>query len=183
MKTSSAGIRAKAAIYAEVLLEAAQATDEVFVVAGQFDELVTTVKGSIELRNALTEETLPHEAKKEIIAGIFTGYAPALLTIFLVMVERDDLAVLTHAYDTYVSLAEEALAAIIIDVTTVVPLDDALREKIIQKYSMQLGTGVLLREHVDSQLVGGIILSTHGKRIDASVSSQLENARQVLSRT
>jgi F-type H+-transporting ATPase subunit delta len=63
----------------------------------------------------------------------------------------------------------------------VVELDDGLRDGIRKKYSAQFGKGVLLREHTDPSLVGGIVLSAHGRRIDASVASQLESARVVLS--
>ncbi|MDR1358620.1 MAG: ATP synthase F1 subunit delta [Coriobacteriales bacterium] len=170
-------------VYARVLLEAAQASDQVFALTGELAELLAAVRGSLELRNALTETTVSEQTKKAIIAELFTGFAPELLTSFEVMVERGDLAVLPRMYESYVDLAEEALGATILDVTTVVPLDDELREQIRGKYSSQLGRGVLLREHIDPELIGGIILSTHGRRIDASVSSQLEHARHMLSKT
>ena len=38
----------------------------------------------------------------------------------------------------------------------------------------------MLREHIDKSLLGGILMSANGKRIDASVLSQLESARNVL---
>ena len=183
MKTNATQMRAKAQVYAEVLLEAAMASDQVFPLTGEYEELLTAVRGSFDLRNALSDVALPLETKKGIIAEVFTGFAPELLAVLEVMVDRDDLAVLARAYEAYVMLAEKALNAVILDVTTVVPLDDALREQIVGKYSAQLGCGVLLREHIDASLIGGIVLSIHGKRIDASVASQLENARHVLSKT
>ncbi|MCL2808079.1 MAG: ATP synthase F1 subunit delta [Coriobacteriia bacterium] len=183
MKTNSANNRAKATVYAEVLLAAARVKNNVFAVANEFDLLTKTVRGSIELRKTLVDKTVPATAKRAIITEIFAGYASELLETFIVMVDRGDLAVLPRANELYTTLAEKALGAAFVDVTTVVPLDEALREQIISKYSAELGCGVMLREHVDSDLIGGIILSTHGKRIDASVSSQLERARHVLSKT
>ena len=183
MRTNLIYTRAKATVYAEVLLEAAKASDSVFTVAGEFDELVAVVRGSIELRKALIDKAIPAEAKKGLVAEIFEGFAPELLATFDVMVDREDLSLLPRVCETYVTLAEDALDAAFVDVTTVVPLDEALRQQIITKYSAQLGRRVLLREYVDPSLIGGIVLSTHGKRIDASVSSQLESARHVLSKT
>lgn len=183
MKTNATHDRAKAKVYAEVLLEAAQASDSVFAIDGEFSELVATVRGSIELRNTLADKTLAKEVKKSIIQEIFSGFSPELLSMLAVMVERGDIGLLSRSYELYRELAEKALDAVIIDVTTVVALDDDLRNKIVTKYSQQFGAGVLLREHIDPSLVGGIVLQAHGKRIDASVVSQLESARQVLSRT
>ena len=67
--------------------------------------------------------------------------------------------------------------------TTVVALDDHLREVIRNKTQADLGKNVVLREHIDESLLGGLIMSVGGKRIDASVASQLENARTVLKHT
>lgn len=181
MTTRATDIHAKAKVYAEVLLEAAKASDRVFAITGEFGELVLAVRGSLELRGVLADAAVSPEAKETVVSEILKGFAPELITIFKVMVERDDLAVLPKAHEQYNLMAEDFLGAVILDVHTAVALDDTLREQIIGKYSKQFGKDVLLREHLDPDLLGGIILSTHGKRIDASVSSQLENARQVLS--
>ena len=183
MRTSLIQTRAMATVYAEVLLEATKASGNVFEVASEFDELVAAVRGSIELRRALTDKAIPAQAKKGLVDEIFEGFAPELLATFNVMVDREELSMLPRVRETYVTMAEDALNAVFIDVTTVVPLDEDLRQQIITKYSVQLGRGVLLREHIDSSLIGGIVLTTHGKRIDASVSSQLESARHVLSKS
>ena len=50
--------------------------------------------------------------------------------------------------------------------------DDHLREVIKNKAEADLGTNVVLREHLDASLLGGILMSVGGKRIDASVVSQ-----------
>jgi F-type H+-transporting ATPase subunit delta len=39
----------------------------------------------------------------------------------------------------------------------------------------------MLREHIDTTLVGGIILSSHGSKVDASMVTQLDRARIALS--
>ena len=74
----------------------------------------------------------------------------------------------------------EQLNVTVVDVTTVVPLDDHLREVITKKAEADLGTKVVLHESIDKSLIGGILMSANGKRIDASMTSQLEAARNVL---
>lgn len=183
MKTSSIQMHARAKVYAEVLLQAAKDAGNVLAVEAELDELLSAVRNSVNLRNALNDKALSVDSKKAIIRDVFVDFKPEVLSVFEVMVERNDLAALARTNETYTDLAEKELGATIIDVTTVIPLDDSLREKIIAKYSAEFGTDVLLREHIDSSIVGGIVLSTHGKRIDASVSAQLENARHTLSKS
>ena len=81
---------------------------------------------------------------------------------------------------SYEEQIEGKLNIAVVDVTTVVPLDDSLREVIKKKAEADLGSEVVLREHIDKSILGGIIMSANGKRIDASVLSQLESARSVL---
>ena len=180
MTTSLLTIRAKAIVYAQVLLEAAQANDSVFALTGEFDQLLKVMRGSAELSSTLADRNIPASDRRAIALEGFTSLRPELLVMFGMMVERDDLAVLAKAHDEFERLAEVAMDAVIIDVTTAVPLNDSLRQAIAEKYSQQLGSGVRLREHVDKAVVGGIILELHGKRIDASVVSQLERARATL---
>ena len=181
MPTDRALIRKESTIYAQVLLEATQASGTTFEVSGQLQQVLTVIRGSIELRTTLFDHSLPKETLIAIIDEVFTDYDEALLATLGVMVKRGDLGLLSKVADIFSQVAEDALNAVFIDVTTVVALDDVLRDAIKTKYSAQFGREVLLREHVDPTIVGGIILSTHGISIDASVVSQLEKARVVLS--
>jgi F-type H+-transporting ATPase subunit delta len=181
MPTDRTLIRKASTIYAEVLLDATRGEDSIFEVSGQLGQVLAIIKGNLELRGTLTDRTLPGEVRAGVAREVFAGLDPALLEVLGVMVERGDIQLLGRVHEVYVDLAEQELDAVFIDVTTVVELDEGLRDHIQKKYSAQFGKGVLLREHVDPSLVGGIVLSAHGRRIDASVVSQLESARLVLS--
>ena len=68
----------------------------------------------------------------------------------------------------------------VVEVVTAVELDDHLREVIKKKADQELGKNVVLEERVDKSILGGIIMSANGQRIDASVLTQIENARETL---
>ena len=182
MPIDRALIRKKSTVYAETLLEAVKADGAIFSVSGELEQVVATIRGHVELRDTLTDRTLPHKDRSAILKEVFAGLNPLLLEVMAVMVERDEVYLLNRINERYKELAEEALDSVIIDVTTVVELDDALRDSIVKKYSAQFGKGVLLREHINASLVGGIVLSAHGSRIDASVDFQLKNARSTLAK-
>jgi len=183
MPTDRAIIRKESAVYAQVLLEAAKASGTVFEVAEQLEQAYALIRRNIELRISLFDRGIPTETRIAIIDEVFAGFDAALLAMLGVMVRRDNLGLLNKVVARFVEAAEEVLNAVFIDVTTVVALDDVLRDLIKAKYSAQFGRDVLLREHIDSTIMGGIVLSSHGISIDASVASQLENARVVLSQS
>ena len=181
MPTDRALNKLESTVYAQALLDAAKASGAVFELGGQLEQVLKTIRESMDLRNTLEDTTVDSDVRGAIVREIFAGYDPALLSALQVMVERDDIALLSKVNDTYIDLAENDLGVVIIEATTVVALDDELRDKIKAKYTAAFGKDVLLREYIDPSIIGGIVLSTHGRRIDASVISQLENARVVLS--
>ncbi|MDR1713417.1 MAG: ATP synthase F1 subunit delta [Coriobacteriales bacterium] len=183
MPTDRNFARQAAQVYAKALLDAASNADRVFAVSGDLAQAQDAVRSSIELRETLKDHTLPLEGRQAIVREVFSDLASELVEALCVMVERDELTLLGRVREDYDELAEAALGAVFIDVVTAVALDDALRAAIVEKYSGQFGRDVLLREHVEPSILGGIILSAHGQRIDASIASQLENARATLAQT
>jgi len=182
MPTDRTLVSKTAKVYAETLLQAVSAQGLVLEVSDELEQVLTTVRAHNELGNALKDRTVPGKTRSGILREVFAGFNPALLTVLAVMVERDEVKLLPRINEYYIQLAEEKLDAVIIDVTTRIELDETLRRMIKDKYSTQFGKSVLLREHIDETMVGGIVLRAHGRLIDASVNKQLENARNVLSK-
>lgn len=174
-------IKREVTTYAQVLVEAAKAKGNLLEVAAQLKEVQEAYLQFPQLRDALTDETLPAEALLGVIEGVFQGFDEALIKTLAVMAERREMGLLHRFVTEYELLAEDALDVVILDVTTVVELDDAMREAIKSKYAAQFGKDVMLREHIDPSIIGGIVLGAHGKRIDASVATLLEQTRVALS--
>jgi F-type H+-transporting ATPase subunit delta len=169
------------ATYAEALFEAALAENRVDQVGVELGEVAYTVRGHAELRDALTSDYLPASARADIIREVFGAMHPALVAALGVMAERGDVGLLPSIIDAYTRVAEERRDLAAVEVTTVVALTDELREAIKTKLSADLGKGIVLHEKVEPSIVGGIIISTGGRRLDASMASQLEAARVTLS--
>ena len=174
-------IKREVTTYAEVLLQATKQSGNVLEAAAELKEAQEVILTHPNLREALNEDTLTAEARATVINEVFKGFDPAVLKVLDVMVERREIGLLHRVVGEFEALAEDELNVVILDVTTVVELDDALRQTIKSKYAAQFGKDVMLREHVDSSIIGGIVLSARGKRIDASVSAQLEKVRIALS--
>lgn len=174
-------IRKEVQTYAAVLLQAAQGQDTVFDVYDQLVEATKLLRGSNDLRDALADAAIPLEKRQTILQEVFKDFDPALVQALCLMLERDEADLLPRIAEEYGAQVEETLKVCIVEVVTAIELDDALRDKIRKKLSADLGRDIVLREKVDPSILGGIVMSTQGKRIDASILSQLEEARIVLS--
>ena len=97
-----------------------------------------------------------------------------------VIVERGDEGLLPLIAERYSVLFRSQTEVTVCDVTTAIPLDDELRGEVTEFLKAEYGSAVQLVEHVDPGIIGGIIVSAQGERKDASVRTQLENARRTL---
>ena len=169
----------KVATYASVLLDAALAAggqDAVLEVRDQAERIIRIMRSNMDLSSSLQDSSYTPEQRNSLARNVFAQAHPVLIDV----AERGDFALLSRVWESYGEQVERKLNVTVVDVTTVVPLDDHLREVITKKSEADLGTKVVLRESIDKSLIGGILMSANGKRIDASMTSQLEAARNVL---
>lgn len=181
MRTSRTLAKQIVATYADVLFEAAAGYDVVDDVSTQLDAVARLVRGNGPLRDALLDDSVEGAERARVTREVFAGLHPVAVDTLAIMAERDNFDLLSSVIEEFGAIAEAKRDLVSVDVTTAVSLTDALRQSIASKLSADLGKGVVLNEKVDPAIIGGIVISTHGHRIDASIASQLESARLVLS--
>jgi F-type H+-transporting ATPase subunit delta len=176
MRTSDA-----AEAYARVLFDLASLADSVDATDVGLASVVASVRSELELREALTDTSVPVEAKRALLRDIFgESVSPEALSVVTVLVERGMTASLGDVAREYAKVAEAERGIVAASVTTAVPLDDALREALTSKLAASLGHPVSLRETVDASILGGVVIKVAGRVLDGSVVSQLEGVRRAL---
>jgi F-type H+-transporting ATPase subunit delta len=145
-----------------------------------FQEFCQAFDSTPELRMRLSDVGLSLDVRNGLIDNLFSDMPPVILAVAKLLVERQELRLLTLIEDRLTRLIEEQFRVVVIDVTTVVELDDDLRRLIKDKYAAQLNASIALREHIDASIMGGIVMQVRGRRIDASLIAQLTRAREVL---
>ena len=108
-------------------------------------------------------------------------FSPEVLETLAAMQREDDLDLVAQVAKQYKEYLDAEDKTVSVTVTTAVPLDDDLREKVRAKAEADLKAPVYLVERVDPSIIGGIMLEARGKRHDASVRAQLANIRKTLS--
>ena len=181
MRISRALAKQPVATYSAVLFDAVYAAAVVDDVSVQLDAVLRLVRGSSPLRDALSDDAVDPARRGQMVREVFAGLHTALVDTLAVMAERGNLELLPSMIDKFAEIAEERRGTVAVDVTTAVALTDALRQTIATKLATELGQGVVLREKVDPAIIGGIVINAHGRRVDASIASQLDAARVVLS--
>lgn len=178
--------KAAAELYASTLVDAlAQAggIDAVLEGRAQLEQVIAYNRASVQLTDALKDSAYSEQQRGELVKKVFEGFHPVLLDVLGVMAERGDIPHLPRVFDFFNQQIGEKLNTTVVDVVTRVPLDDHLRDLIKKKANADFNQEIVLQEQVDPMMLGGIIMSANGRRIDASVSSMLEAARLTLKQT
>lgn len=186
MPTDRHTLTAQADLYAGTLIDALNTSGGVDAVVQAREELSSIIaynRSHMDLLDALKNAVSTAEEKAKLVKGVFSNCLPAVQSVLGVMAERDDIDKLPRVLDSFNRQIPEKLNMNVVDVITCVPLDDHLREVIKKKVSADLGCDVVLNETVDSSILGGIIMSANGKRIDASVATLAEDARIALKKS
>lgn len=166
---------------ARALFDLATASDAVDAVDASLREIVETVRGSADLREALGDSSVSPDAKRAILDELFAGKAPEAAAIAGVTVVRSGVEALETLAIRFGEIAEKERNIVVASVVTAHELSDATRASLVEKLSAQMGRPVSLREKIDPSIIGGIRISIAGRVLDGTISSQLDAVRVALS--
>lgn len=108
-------------------------------------------------------------------------FSPEVLSTLARMKDESDLALLDQVYADLKTMLDSEDETVTVDVTTAMPMDAELRQKVRDKCAKDFGAPIFLVEHVEPWILGGIIIEAKGHRRDASIHAQLVNIRKTLS--
>jgi F-type H+-transporting ATPase subunit delta len=97
-----------------------------------------------------------------------------LIKLMKVMAKRGRLGYLVAVRDAAVDLFDEAAGRLVAEVRTAVPMTEQLRGEVTQQLSTRFGKTVRLRESVDTDLIGGMVIRVGDTVFDSSVASRLD---------
>lgn len=164
--------------YARVLYDLASTAEAVDAADEGLRTVVSTVQGNVDLRDALADSAIPAEKKREIVRDLFGDVAsPEAVAIASLAIERGAVQSLGLVLEKYGEIAEAERGVVVAEVTTAVPLTDALRAMITEKLTASLGQPVALRERVDASILGGVRVNVAGRVLDGTLASQLDAMR------
>lgn len=170
--------------YARALYGLASISNAVDAADEGMAAIAEAVRSHSGLRDTLMDVVVPGTKKREILREVFEEtVAPEAIAVTVAMVERGHAGLVDDVAGAFRELAERERGIVVADVTTAIPLDDALRASVTEKLAASLGRPVSLRERVDGSILGGIRINVAGRVLDGSLSGRLASMRTALSST
>jgi F-type H+-transporting ATPase subunit delta len=167
-------------VYAEAFLDAAENARAVDALLDVFDSLVADVLDPFpEFERLLSSGLISHDDRVGILDRTLGARVPALFLNFLKVVSRHDrLDCLRAIHDQARELYDARRGRVPVRLTTPVPVDEALAERIADSLRELIGGEPLVTCQTDPELIGGAVVRIGDTVYDGSIAAQLENMRK-----
>jgi F-type H+-transporting ATPase subunit delta len=167
--------------YAQGLLSLAEAEGALDRVQDELYTFAKAVEKNAELREALTDMSLPPENKKALIADLLGERAhPLTATLAGFLVDAGQARRLVPIAEELARLAAERSERTLAEVRTALPLTERQRARLQEALAKATGHPVELKVIVDPSVVGGVVARVGDEVFDGSVASRLADAKHHL---
>jgi len=164
--------------YAETLLELAQRSGDLRAWGDMLDSIAEAMESDRRLRMFLESPRVSAQKKNEVLQKAYGAQLPRNFLRFLqaLVSNRRQMLIpeIAHAYHDLVDQVEGRVHA---SVTVAREADDADRELIVTQLSRVLGKQVVPHFHVNSSILGGVIVRVGDTVLDGSVRRRLATLR------
>ena len=165
-------------VYAEALFMLAQEEHKEKQVFQEFNDFCGIVERQPEFISLMSVPTLSTEERISILRKVI-GNGKGITEKFLcLLVEKHRFNRLSEIRTAFNKLFYEAFKIAEVFVTSATPLTDAQKTALKERLQKKLGKNILLRESVDSSLIGGMIVQYGDTRMDNSIKSRIHAFKQ-----
>ena len=149
----------------------------------QLEAVSELFKKNPEIIDILDTPAVSMPEKKAIIDDCFAVFQEYLRNFIKILCEEHSVFQFEKCYKAYSDASDEAHGILRATAHSAQAMSDSQISELTKKLSETTGKSVILKNEIDSKLIGGIVLRYSGKQIDGSIKSRLEDLRRTLSQT
>jgi len=138
-------------------------------------ELVeSSIHSSLTLRGYLENPRISFDEKVKTLKNIFKDYISEQAYDFVLLFLRSNsINNLTEVLRNYKRTRDEK-GVLELEVKTAIPLSPEEKEALMQRFSTKLGRPLTIRNIIDVNIIGGMVIRAGDIMIDASISSKMD---------
>jgi F-type H+-transporting ATPase subunit delta len=161
-------------VYAEALFELAKESNDIDGIYKTLNDYADIFSDNPDLMKLLAVPTIPVPKKIEIVNKVFPE--ENLVSNFIcILVEKSRITGIENVRSEFNKKYNELNNIAEMTVYTVKPLDDDTRRKLTEKLADKYQKTIKLREKIDPELIGGIVVKYGNKVMDNSIRTKLKN--------
>ena len=167
--------------YAEALFQLAKEQNNISEVSVDLKELAKAIESTPELLSLLQAPKISTDKKKEILVGVLTSAAPAVVNTVKFLIDKkriNELTVVAEEFQTLAAASQGAAEAVVYSTRA---LTDEERAEISASFAQLVGKQKLeITNLIEPSLIGGIRVQIGNYIYDSTVASKLEGLKRTL---
>ena len=168
--------------YAKALLDIAQEQQKIDEVAADMDYLKKVNKETLDFQILLKSPVVNSQKKIEIFNALFGSFSNVSLMFIELITKNRREGLLAEIADAFEDQLNVLRGIVPVKIISACKLDDGLRKEIIKKIEANVNGTPKIVEEVNPEIIGGFIIKIDDKQFDASISRQLNNLKQRLTK-
>lgn len=174
-------IEFKSNYYARAVFNVARAENMVDQVEDELRQLKDEITNNLELKKNLTDPSIENYEKIKVMLEILgDDGSKAIKSFAAMMVILDAVDSFEQTYRDFVELANQLKRQVSIEVISVIELDKEILNEIKENVDKKTGLDVRIKNVLDKNIIGGIVIKIGDKVIDLSIKDKLEDLKNKL---
>jgi F-type H+-transporting ATPase subunit delta len=174
-------IEFKSNYYAQAVFNVARAESMVDQVEDELRQLKDEITNNLELKKNLTDPSIENYEKIKVMLEILGDDASKAIKSFAaMMVILDAIDSFEQTYKDFVELANQLKRQVSIEVISVIELDKEILNEIKENVDKKTGLDVRIKNVLDKNIIGGIVIKIGDKVIDLSIKDKLDDLKNKL---
>ena len=168
--------------YAQSLLELSQEKKVVDAVLADMNAFIEVANENSDFTAFLNSPVIKADKKQAVINKVFSSFQEVSKKFVQLLTKNRREMLLPLIAEEFIAKVKEVRGIIPVTLTSAKKLDDSVKKAILDKLNKAVKGDIELNEKVDEELIGGFVVRMGDTRIDASVSHQLSELKQRLTR-
>ena len=174
-------IEFKSNYYAQAVFNVARAENMVDQVEDELRQLKDEITNNLELKKNLTDPSIENYEKIKVMLEILGDDGSKTIKSFAaMMVILDAIDSFEQTYKDFVELANQLKRQVSIEVISVIELDKEILNEIKENVDKKTGLDVRIKNVLDKNIIGGLVIKIGDKVIDLSIKDKLEDLKNKL---
>ncbi|MFI3241186.1 MAG: ATP synthase F1 subunit delta [Alphaproteobacteria bacterium] len=171
-KTSKTKI---ATVYATAIFDAVKNHDKILV---EIQDLLETLKKDDDLTKFLSNPIVDLSIKKQVVESL--KLSQEVKDSILVVTENNRSANIKEILEEFVSLYYKQKNIIVVDVVSTYALKEKQLKELEKKLVSKLGQEIIIKNAIDTDILGGLVIKYNSQMLDASVLGKIKNFEKLM---
>lgn len=167
-------------VYAQALFEAARDAGTLEATGADLESFVSAMRAAKDLTAILYNPRVGANVKKNIVSDLTAGGDPLFMNGVKLLIDKGHAPLLLDFNDRFQKLVKKEQGLIEVEITSAIELPEDARDKIRKRIEEATSKKVEIKETIDKDIIGGLVLRFGDIIVDGSLKSRLEQLRGML---